>query len=115
MRGLATLRHNEPFAEFGGGAEGCEGYAVLVCGEFGGAKTHDIEQGEYTPLGRGAKYLVDAGDGGLAKRADGVELLVVHRSPDVAFSSWRCRPWGSGVRRVRVLDETGGATHPTVP
>ena len=38
-RGTATLGHDEPFEESGGGAKSCGGCSVLVNGYFGGTKT----------------------------------------------------------------------------
>ena len=42
----------------------------------------DVEQGKYASFSQGIKDLVDAGGGELAQRADGVDLVVVHRYSD---------------------------------
>ena len=105
-RGVAALGHDEPLEESGGGAEGGELYDVLVDGYLV-ERRHKVEQGKFTPFSQEIKELFDAGDGELAQGADGVELLVVHRYPDVALllGDGDHRP---GVRRGRVLNEAYG-------
>lgn len=105
-RGVAALRHDEPFANSGGGAESGEAYGVLDDGDL--AQRRDaVKQGECTPFVHGVDFVVDAGDEELAMRAGGVELLVVHCSSDVAVFLGD-GDHRAGVRRHRVLDETGG-------
>ena len=56
------------------------------------------------PGNQGPRY---AGDGKLAQGADGIELLVVHRYPDVAILLGD-GDHGAGVRRGRVLNKACG-------
>ena len=105
-RGVATLRHDEPLEESGWGAEGGEGYGVLVDGDSV-ERRHEVEQREDAPLAQGFQDFVDTGDVKLTERADGVELLVVYHYSDVAVFLGD-GDHGAGVRRCRVLGEAGG-------
>ena len=50
-RGIATLGHDEPFEEQGGGAKGGEGYRVLIDGYLV-EQRHEVEQGKYSSFGQ---------------------------------------------------------------
>ena len=105
-RDVATLMHDEPLEESGGGAEGGEWYGVLV-DNYLVERRHKVEQGKHAFFSQGIKDIVDAGDGELAQGADGVMLLVVHCYPGVAIILGN-GDHGAGVRRGRVLNEACG-------
>ena len=105
-RRVATLRHDEPLEEAGGGAEGGEWYGDLV-DVYLVERRYKVEQGNFASFCQGIKDLVDAGDGELPQEDDGMELFVVHRYLDVAFLL-EDGDHGAGVRRGRVLNKACG-------
>lgn len=82
-RGVAALRHYEPFTKLGGGAEGGDAYGDLDVGDLVERRVA-VEQGKCTPFAHRVEDLVGAGDEELTMGAGGVELLVVHCCLDVA-------------------------------
>ena len=89
---VATLRHDEPLDEPVRCTEGGEGNGILVNGNLveGG---DGIEQGKDASFTQGIEDLVDAGDGELSERADGIQLLAIHGDAG-PHPSWGWLPWG---------------------
>ena len=67
----------------------------------------EVEQGKCASFTQGIEDLVDAGDGELSEGADGIQLLIIYGDADASILLGDGYH-GAGIRRSRMLDETGG-------